>query len=79
MHFIVVWLFIYLFTYLFMAALGLCCGARASHCGGFSCYRAQALGTRALGMRASVVVACGLSSCGSWALECILSSFGAGA
>ena len=31
------------------------CGARASHCGGFSCCGAQALGARA-----SVVVACGL-------------------
>ena len=30
-----------------MAALGLCCGAWASHCGGFSCYGARALGTRA--------------------------------
>ena len=63
-----------------MAALGLCCCARAfsscgergllycgvqiSHCGGFSCCRA-----RALGVWASVVVAHGLSSCGSWALE----------
>ena len=33
----------------------LCCGARASHCGGFPC-----CGARALGARASVVVACGL-------------------
>ena len=32
------------------------CGAQASHCGGFSCCRA-----RALGARASVVVECGLS------------------
>ena len=39
-------------------------GAQASHCGGFSCCRAQALGTRAL-----VVAACGLSSCGTQALE----------
>ena len=63
--------FIY-FIYLFLAALGLCCWARAflwlwragatlrcsvwaSHCGGVSCCRA-----RALGMRASVVVAHGL-------------------
>ena len=30
------------------------CGVRASHCGGFSCCR-----VRALGMQASVVVACG--------------------
>ena len=38
------------------------CGARASHCGGFSCCGAQALGAWA-----SVVVARGLSSCGSQA------------
>ena len=47
------------------------CGARASHCGGFSCY-----GARALGARASVVVVHGLSSCGSQALEGRLSSCG---
>ena len=50
----------------------LCCGARAAHCGGFSCCRA-----RALGVQASVVVARGLSSCGLWALERRLSSCGA--
>ena len=38
----------------------LCCGAQASHCGGFSC-----CGARALGTRASVVVARSLSSCGA--------------
>ena len=38
------------------------CGARASHCSGFSCCRAWALG-----MGASVVVARGLSSCGAQA------------
>ena len=38
----------------------LCCGARAYHCSGFSC-----CGAWALGARASVVVACGLSSCGA--------------
>ena len=47
----------------------LCCGTRASHCGGFSC-----CGSWAVGVRASVVVAHGLSSCGSWALEYRLSS-----
>ena len=47
------------------------CGARASHCGGFSCCGAQALGAWA-----SAVVARGLSSCGSRALECRLSSCG---
>ena len=38
------------------------CSVQASHGGGFSCCGAQALGTWA-----SVVVACGLSSCGSQA------------
>ena len=38
------------------------CGVRASHCSGFSCCEAQALG-----VQASVVAAQGLSSCGSWA------------
>ena len=38
-------------------------GARVSHCGGFSYCRA-----RALGVRASVVVAREPSSCGAWAL-----------
>ena len=50
----------------------LCCGGRASHCGGFSCCRA-----RALGVRASVVVARGLSCRGSQALERRLNSCGA--
>ena len=49
----------------------LCCGARASHCSGFSCCGAQALSTWA-----SVVEARGLSSCGLWALEHRLSSCG---
>ena len=47
-------------------------GAWSSHCGGFSC-----CGARALGAWASVVVACRLSSCGLQALECRLSSCGA--
>ena len=38
----------------------LCCGAPASHCGGFSCCGAQGLGAGA-----SVVVVQGLSSCGA--------------
>ena len=50
----------------------LCCSARASHCSGFSCCGAQALRAQA-----SVVVARGLSSCGSRALERRLSSCGA--
>ena len=75
-----------LIYYLFLAALGLrCCVQALSSCGergllflavhglhcggGFSC-----CGARALGGRASVVVARGLSSCGLLALECRLSS-----
>ena len=54
------------------AGATLCCGAWASHRGGFSF-----CGARALGVRASVVVAHGLSSCGSWAPEHRLSSCGA--
>ena len=50
----------------------LCCGARAFHCSGFSCCRA-----RALGVWASVVVACSFGSCGSRAVEHRLSSCGA--
>ena len=76
-------LFIYFWRYwVFVAAHGLslvgvsgatlCCGARASHCGGFSC-----CGARALGAQASAVAARRLSSCGSWALERRLSSCGA--
>ena len=52
-----------------MAALGLRCGMPASHCGGFSCCGARAW--------PSVVVARGLSSCGSQALEQSLSNCGA--
>ena len=48
------------------------CSAQASHCGGFSCCGAWALGTQA-----SVVAAHELSSCGSQALEHRLSSYGA--
>ena len=47
------------------------CGAWASHCSGFPCYGAQTLGAWA-----SVVVVHGISSCGSWSLECRLSSCG---
>ena len=60
------------FLQLQRAGATLLCGVRASHCGSFSC------GAWALGPRASVVVACRLSSCGSWALECRLSSCGHG-
>ena len=48
------------FLQLWQAGVTLCCGARASHCGGFSC-----CGTWALGVQASVIVARGLSSCGT--------------
>ena len=47
------------------------CGARASHCSGFSCCGAQALGPWA-----SVAVARGLSSFGTRALEHRLSGCG---
>ena len=60
------------FLQLWRVGATLRCGVRASHCGGFSCCRAQALGTRA-----SVVVASGVSSCGSQAVEHRLSSCGA--
>ena len=48
------------------------CRAQASHCRSFSCFRAWTLGAQA-----SVVVARGLSSCGTRALERRLSSCGA--
>ena len=58
--------------FLFVAVgLLLFCGVQASHCGGFSCCGAWALGTQS-----SVVVARGLSSCGSRAPERRLSSCG---
>ena len=92
-------LFTYLFIYTFgcvgslllhvgflqlrRAGAALCCGAWASHCGGFSCCRARALGAWAsvvgacrLQSAGSVVVAHCLSSCGSQALEHRLSSCG---
>ena len=62
---------IYLVSYiLFLAVLShhcfiqafLSCCVQASHCSGYSCCGAQALGTRA-----SVVLVQGLSSCGVWA------------
>ena len=46
-------------------------GVQASHCGGFSGFRAWILGARA-----PVVAAHGLSSCGSWALEHRLNNCG---
>ena len=70
--YIYIYIYIYIFFFFFFGCIGsslLCagfslvaasgatlrCGAWASHCGGFSC-----CGTRALGARASVVVAHGL-------------------
>ena len=66
------------FLYLQQAGATLHCGAQASHCSGFSCCEALALGMRAsvVVVMGSVVVACGLSSCGSLALEHRLSSCG---
>ena len=52
------------FLQLWRAGATLCCGARASHFSGFSC-----CGARALGVRASVVAARGLNSCGSRAQQ----------
>ena len=60
------------FLQLRRAGATLCCGARASHCNGFSC-----CGAWALGAQASVVVAHSLSSCSLRALEHRLSSWGA--
>ena len=57
------------FLYLQRAGATLCCSARASYCSGFSLL--QSTGSR---HAAAVVVARGFSSCGSWALECSLSS-----
>ena len=67
-----IYLFIYLFIYLWLqwvfvavgfslvaVSAGYPCSAQTSHCSGFSC-----CGARALGAQASVVVAHGLSSCG---------------
>ena len=71
------WTFFFLnkFIYLFLAVLGLRCVARRLSLvvasGSFSC-----CGAWALAARASVVVARGLSSCGSRALERGLSSCG---
>ena len=62
---------LFFFKYLFLVVLGLHCRTWSSHCGGFSSCRVQALGTRA-----SVVAALGLSGCGSRALEHRLSSCG---
>ena len=68
-----------LFIYLFLAALGLhCCAQASSSCGELGllfvavCWllivvASLCCGAQALGTRAAVVVACRLSSCGTWA------------
>ena len=79
--------FILFYLFLFLAALGLRCCVRAfSSCSkrellflaacGLLIVVASLLGARALGARASVVVAHGLSSCGLRPLEHRLSSCG---
>ena len=55
-----VFIFGFIGSLLLHAEATLHCGAWASHCSGFSCCRAWALGAQA-----SIVVACGLSSCGA--------------
>ena len=60
------------FLQLWRVGATLPCSMQASHCSGIS-----HCGAQALGMWASVVVAHGLSSCGSWAPERRLSSCGA--
>ena len=62
-YFIIIFLLIYFYFWLCAGSLvvaTLRCSAWASHCSGFSCCGAQALSAQA-----SVVVACGLSSCGA--------------
>ena len=56
------WVFVVAFLQLWPVGNTLRWGAQASHCGGSSCFRAQALGARA-----SVVATHGLSSCRAWA------------
>ena len=72
-------LFIYLFIYLFLAALGLCCWVQAFSCcserglfivaarGPLTAVASLVAEHWALGVQASVVVAHGLSSCGALA------------
>ena len=79
--------FINVFIYL-LAALGLRCCVRASSscrewellffavCGPLIAVAFLCCGAQALGTRAAVVVARGLSNCGSRAVECRLSSWG---
>ena len=66
----------YVCMYVFLAVLGLCCrewgplsgrSAWASHCDGFSCCRALALGSLGFSSCGSQVLEHGLSSCSTWA------------
>ena len=43
------------------------CSVQASHCGGFSCCRAQALGHTGFCSCGTRALECSLSSCGAWA------------
>ena len=56
------WVFVVAFLHLWPVGTTLRWVVQASHCGGSSCFRARALGTRA-----SVVATRGLSSCRAWA------------
>ena len=79
---------IYFFMYVCITVLGLCCCTQAfpscgkwgllfvAVCGLLIAVACLCCGARALGVWASVVVALGLSSCGSQALQCRLSSCG---
>ena len=81
-YFFLIYLFYFCLRWVFVAARGLSLvaasgGYSSLWCVGFSLQWLLLLRNTALGVRASVVVAHGLSSCGSWALERRLSSCGA--
>ena len=59
-YFFLPWVFVAVRGLSLVAAITLLCSVQASHCGGFSCCGAQALGAWA-----SVVVACRLQNAGS--------------
>ena len=75
--FLVVWVFTAVCGLSLVAGAIFCCNEWASHCSGFCCRGAQALGKQASlvvacrlqDMQASVVVGYRLSSCGLWSLE----------
>ena len=76
-----IYLFIFWLRWISIAARAFSsCGEQGYsllQCAGFSLWWLLLLQSTALGMRASVVVAHGLSICGLWDLECRLSSWGA--